>query len=303
MKPINNNAITDAAINLILPEDLEAIDRRVFDPKADELINRSVMATPSDLYPPFAETVTYQVAQESGAAKIINNLGTDYPYVDVGVLPITQQVYELGVGFRLTRKELRAARGLGIPVDTAKATKARKAAATLEQDLFFNGDATIKIVGLYNISGRATADADNGEWDTLTDGDGYKITADIRKAIATMHSLAGYRAKVLILHPNRYEDLSKTVSTNYDATVLERIKALGWFPGGIFTSHALDEDVMLILDNGEEQMRFPIIEDLTRLDLFPLSPSATMVPFEQRLVGPQVVFPKAVLTMSGLKSA
>lgn len=299
MKPINQVA-HDSIYSLIMPEDLEAIDRAIYAPKEAELVARQILSTPRGVYPEWADNVTVQVATETGAAKIQHQLATDYPLVDVGMTPKVLPVKDLAVAYTATTQELEKARALGIPLDAAKAAKARKEIAKKENSLVFNGDSDFNVEGLYNLTGKTSVTKVHGGWAALLDGAGYKIVEDVRKIKGAFAALE-MKAKALVLHADRYEDLEKTVSTNYDVTALQRIQTQNWFPGGIFVSTNLDDDTMLVIDNDPENVRLIILKDIYRGDTFALSPRVALFPFDERLVGVQAIFPKSVAIMTGIK--
>lgn len=298
MNPIGQYA-NDAVLSLITPEDLEVIESAVYEPKLAELVIRRLLPIPS-LYPEWAEQIGYRTSTDAGAARLGQAKNSDdWPLVEVGSTPKIQPVHDIILGFTLERGELLAARGLGIPVDATKASTLRRKIAEKENTLGFDGDTDFNMEGLYNLTGRLTPSLPNGGWAALTDGQGYKIVDDLRAVKSALAALDGYEPRALVMHPDRFEDMEKTVSTNYDITAIERVRNLGWFPGGIFVTSTVSNDKILVVDNRPEQIRLIIPSDLQRLPLFELTPTRALVPFVERFAGIQAIFPKSVAVATG----
>ncbi len=110
--------------------------------KARELIPVNTEADPAD------ETITYEVWEELGLAKIIAHASNDIPRVDVKATLVSSVIKMIAVGWGWTIKEAMKARKTGKPLNEKKATAARKAALREENRIAWLGDTDHNLPGL-----------------------------------------------------------------------------------------------------------------------------------------------------------
>jgi len=169
---------------LIRPQDLNAIDKRVYEPHASELKARSIFNVKTDI-PAGAKTYSYDVLTRSGAAKILAPGATDVPLVDADLTEETVKIYSIVAAFNISVQEVREAQMAGRPIDVTKADTVRKAIAEKENQVTFSGDKTHGIKGLTDAVGiqvYATPQNEAGTSTKWKDKTGKEIVADIRKA-------------------------------------------------------------------------------------------------------------------------
>lgn len=68
-------------MSLLRPQDLQAVDLKIYEQHQSELKARSIFKVKSDI-PAGAETYAYDVFKRSGAAKILAPGASDIPLVD-----------------------------------------------------------------------------------------------------------------------------------------------------------------------------------------------------------------------------
>jgi len=286
---------------VLYPRDLQSIDSTLYQPKESELIARRVFSLKTD-DPEWAETIGYDKQTRAGSAAILNLMASNLPFVDVDVTRAIQRVHTLATAWKLRFAEVEAARAAGKQLEPAKAAAARRYMAAEENSLAFNGDSGFNILGVFTSTDRLETSATNGDWDTLGETDGPKIVADIRKGRMAQNKLDGFDTQVLILSSENYEYLGYFMSDRYDITVLEYLRKVNWFPGGIYASSEISSTKIAMLDNRPEQVQLSIPKDMERLDPWKDSPFSTVIPVFQRISGLVVRFPQCISVVTGIQS-
>lgn len=290
---------------LIRPQDLEAIDNVVYEPKKEELIGRTLFSVKSDV-PAAAEVYGYDVITRSGSAKILAPGADDVPLVDADKCRHKVDIYSIANAIRYSIQELRQAQMAGVPIDSAKAEIARRAMAEKENRLIWHGDAKYDIPGVLNAEGIQTVAVDAGastqtEWAEKT---GKEIVADLRKARSLVNRLPGHNANTLVLTPAGMEALEMEYNANTDKTVLEFIRSQNWFSNIVATSDLEGQgvdgtDCFLVLDNSPSVIQILITMDIYRHPTEYKFPNYK-VPFEERLGGAVVRYPMAIVRGDGI---
>ena len=88
-------------MSLLRPQDLQAVDLKIYEQHQSELKARSIFKVKSDI-PQGAETYAYDVFKRSGAAKILAPGASDIPLVDADLERHTVNIYSIALGFNLT---------------------------------------------------------------------------------------------------------------------------------------------------------------------------------------------------------
>lgn len=291
---------------LIRPQDLNAIDKRVYEPHASELKARSIFDLKTDI-PAGAKTYSYDVMTRSGAAKILAPGATDVPLVDADLTEETVKIYSIAAAFNITVQEVREAQMAGRPIEVTKADTVRKAIAEKENQIAFSGDKTHGIKGLTDSVGIQVYATPKNEADASTkwkDKTGKEIVADIRKAKNMINKLNGHEADTLLLTPDSNEELEKTFNEYTQQSVLEYIKSQNWFKR-IETINDLKgkglagTDCFVVLDSSPDVVQLGIPLDIMRHPQEYAFPN-TKVPFEERTTGLIVRYPMAICRADGI---
>lgn len=291
---------------LIRPQDLNAIDKRIYEPHASELKARSIFALKTDI-PAGAETYSYDVMTRSGVAKILAPGATDVPLVDADLERHTVNVYSIAAAFNISVQEVRQAQMSGKGIDVTKADTVRKAIAEKENQIAFSGEAKYKIKGLTDAVGIQVYATPNNEADTSTkwkDKSGKEIVADIRKAKNMINKLNGHEADTLLLTPDSFEELEKTFNEFTQQSVLEYIKSQNWFKrietvNDLAKKGLAGSECFVVLDSSPSVVELGIPMDVTRHPQEHAFPN-TKVPFEERTTGLIIRYPMAICRADGI---
>lgn len=291
---------------LIRPQDLNAIDKRVYEPHASELKARSIFTVKTDI-PAGAKTYSYDVLTRSGAAKILAPGATDVPLVDADLTEETVKIYSIAAAFNISVQEVREAQMAGRPIDVTKADTVRKAIAEKENQVTFSGDKTHGIKGLTDAVGiqvYATPQNEAGTSTKWKDKTGKEIVADIRKAKNMVNKLNGHEADTLLLTPDSNEELEKTFNEYTQQSVLEYIKSQNWFKrietvNDLAKKGLAGSECFVVLDSAPDVVELGIPLDITRHPQEYAFPN-TKVPFEERTTGLIIRYPMAICRADGI---
>lgn len=300
------NTLSSRGDALIRPQDLNAIDRRVYEPNASELKARSIFSLKTDI-PAGAKTYSYDVLTRSGVAKILAPGANDVPLVDADLTEETVKIYSIAAAFNISVQEVREAQMAGRALDVTKADTVRKAIAEKENQIAFSGDGKYGIKGLTAAVGIQVYAAPQNEAGTSTkwkDKSGKEIVADIRKAKNVINKLNGHQADTLLLTPDSFEELEKVFNEFTQQTVLEYIRSQNWFQR-IETVNDLKgkgiggTECFVVLDTSPSVVQLGIPLDITRHPQEYAFPN-TKVPFEERTTGLIIRYPMAICRADGI---
>lgn len=291
---------------LIRPQDLNAIDKRVYEPHASELKARSIFSLKTDI-PAGAKTYSYDVLTRSGAAKILAPGATDVPLVDADLEEETVKIYSIAAAFNISVQEVREAQMANRPIDVTKADTVRKAIAEKENQVAFSGDKTHGIKGLTDSVGiqvYATPQNEAGISTKWKDKTGKEIVADIRKAKNMVNKLNGHEADTLLLTPDSNEELEKTFNEYTQQSVIEYIKSQNWFKrietiNDLAKKGLAGTECFVVLDSSPDVVELGIPLDITRHPQEYAFPN-TKVPFEERTTGLIIRYPMAICRADGI---
>lgn len=291
---------------LIRPQDLNAIDRRVYEPNASELKARSIFSLKTDI-PAGAKTYSYDVLTRSGVAKILAPGANDVPLVDADLTEEIVKIYSIAAAFNISVQEVREAQMAGRQLDVTKADTVRKAIAEKENQIAFSGEKDYSIKGLTDAVGiqvYATSQSAEKASTKWADKTGKEIVADVRKAKNMINKLNGHQADTLLLTPDSFEELEKVFNEFTQQTVLEYIRSQNWFQR-IETVNDLKgkgiggTECFVVLDTSPSVVQLGIPLDITRHPQEYAFPN-TKVPFEERTTGLIIRYPMAICRADGI---
>lgn len=292
---------------LIRPQDLNAIDNRVYEPHASELKARSIFALKTDI-PAGAKTYSYDVMTRSGAAKILAPGATDVPLVDADLTEETVKIYSIAAAFNISIQEVREAQMSGRPIEVTKADTVRKAIAEKENQVAFSGDKKHGIKGLTDAVGiqvYATPQNKGGTSTKWADKTGEEIIDDIIEAKSKVDMLNGHEADTLLLTPDAKKQLQKKVFNEFTKqTALQYLQSENMFKR-IETINDLKgkglagTDCFVVLDSSPDVVELGIPLDIMRHPQEYAFPN-TKVPFEERTTGLIIRYPMAICRADGI---
>lgn len=216
----------DANESIFFARELEYIKPQAYDVKRP-LLSALALIPISTEAGPGAETITYQVYDTVGMAKIISNYADDLPRADVKGKEVTTKVVGVGVSYGYSVQEIRAAVTAGKPLTARKMMAARKAHEEKINQLAWNGDAVTNLPGfltnvnipLYTIP--ATGTGATKTWSTKTPD---QILMDLNGMITTpsANSKNVHNATELWLPTAQYDLIARVPrSSTSDTTILE----------------------------------------------------------------------------------
>lgn len=144
---MNNKPVLDAAGQAFFQRELEYLIGRSYEKKFGELSFRNVLPISTEANPG-AETITYQMYEEVGQAKLIISAANDLPRADVTGKEHTVNVRTIGSSFGYTVKAIKSSQMAGKSLDQRKANAARRAVETTMNTLAWHGDDTAGIMGV-----------------------------------------------------------------------------------------------------------------------------------------------------------
>lgn len=292
---------------LIRPQDLNAIDKRIYEPHASELKARSVFSLKTDI-PAGAKTYSYDVMTRSGAAKVLAPGATDVPLVDADLTEETVKVYSIAAAFNISVQEVREAQMAGRQIEVTKADTVRKAIAEKENKIAFTGDAQHSIKGLTDSVGiqiyatPQNAGATSTKWKDKT---GDEIIDDLIEAKSKVDLLNGHEADTLLLTPEAKKYLQKKVYNEFTKqTALQYIQSENMF-ARIETINDLKgkglagTECFVVFDSSPDVVQLGIPMDIMRHPQEYAFPN-TKVPFEERTTGLIIRYPMAICRADGI---
>lgn len=292
---------------LITPQDLNAIDARIYEPHESELKARKIFVVKSDI-PEGAETYSYDVITRSGAAKILAPGATDVPLVDADLKRHTVNVYSIAAAFNISVQEVRQAQMAKRPIDVTKADTVRKAIAEKENQIAFNGDEKYNIKGLTNATGVQVYAVPQNKAGTSTkwkDKTGEEIVNDIIDAKGKVDKLPGHEADTLLLTTDAKLLLQKKVFNEFTKqTAMQYLQSEGFFKRietvEDLAGKGLDgTDCFVVLDSSPSVVELGIPMDITRHPQEYAFPNMK-VPFEERTTGLIIRYPMAICRADGI---
>lgn len=273
---------------MLSARDLEAIDKKVYEPKKEQLLARTLFSLKTDVHEG-AESYLYDVMTESGSAKIIANGADDIPLVDGDIESYSQPIFSIASAFAVTLQEQRAAAMTGQTIDTAKAGIVQRAIAEKENRLVFHGDKKHGLKGIINADGIQKTNFSK-KASELT---GKEFLEELRKAKALITNISGFAdARLMLLVPPTISDLlDKDFDDLTGKTVKEKLNDRNWFDK-IKTVTDLERDengkktdpCILIVEDSAETVEILLPKDISRLQE-EVSSFKIKVPYEERCGG------------------
>jgi len=260
---------------------------------------------------PGAENITYRMITMVGMAKIIANYSDDLPRSDAFTKEYSQKVKTVGTSFGFNTQEVRAAAMATKPLETLKASAARRAVREKENSIAWTGDDSHGIIGFLNNTNipvvAAPAGAGGTLWNTKTPDE---MLEDVSTLVSTIRTQSkGIHSGDTLLLPITQYTLITTLprSANSDTTVykfiLENdaygIKQIDWLNEltNAFVSGTKDGMVLYEKDPEVLENRIPL-----EMVIHPMQEKGLefLIPVEARNGGVVIRYPLACAFMTGI---
>jgi hypothetical protein len=247
------DAITPNA-SVFFARELEDIDSVLYEIKKKELVYRKFIPVNSRVNAG-ADTYTYRMFDKVGTAKIIADYADDLPRADVVGSEFTSRIKSLGTSFGYSTQEIRAASMNNVPLETWKASAARRAIHEQESEIAWRGNDDSNLPGFLNNVNIPITAAPTGSggftWALKTPDE---IIADFTLIITQVrkNSKKRFSADTALLPIDQWNIIATTkVSTASDTTILEYLTK----PGnsfGLSTIESIPDELELAFTGGTE---------------------------------------------------
>ena len=292
--------------------ELESIDAVLYEIKKKELVSRKFIPVNSRISPG-ADSYVYRMFDKVGMAKIISDYADDLPRADVFGEEFTSRIKSLGSSFGYSTQEIRAASMANVPLETWKASAARRAIHEQEEEIAWRGNADSGLPGFLTNENIPVVAAPTGAsgipWSDKTPDE---IIADftLLKTTVTVGSKKRFAIDTVLLPIEQYDHIATTPrSTTSDTTILEFLLK----PGNSFgfkTIESIADELDLAFTGGTEdgmigyENNSEVLEQIIPMEMNNLPVEARGLEFiidvESRHGGTVVRYPIACVFVTGI---
>ena len=292
--------------------ELEDIDAVLYEIKKKELVYRQFIPV-SNRVNAGADSYTYRMFDKVGMAKIISDYADDLPRADVFGNEYTSKIKSLGSSFGYSTQEVRAASMANVPLETWKASAARRAIHEQESEIAWRGNDDSGLPGFLNnvnIPITATPTGTGGFTWLLKTPD--EIIADVSLIITQVraNSKKRFSADTMLLPIAQWNIIATTPrSTTSDMTILEFLTK----PGnsfGLTTIESIPDELDSAFTGGTEdglivyEKNSEVLEQMIPLEMIthPVQERGFefVIPVESRHGGTVLRCPIACAIMTGI---
>lgn len=214
----------DANESVFFARQLELVKSRTRDIKYANL-NALRLIPVSNEGGPAVDKITYIAYDEVGMAKIVADYADDLPRADVKGTEYTANVRTLGDSYGYNLQEIRRAAAQGVPLQTRKASAARRAIDQAQDAIAWNGDTAYGLVGLLthpNITSGTVANDGTASSTLWTAKTGDQMVRDVGEMLTGIRVLTKdvEMADTVILPVSRMALLARTRLGDSNLTAL-----------------------------------------------------------------------------------
>jgi len=261
----------DAAQSAFLELQLEHLHAVAYDIRFPALKGRQFIPVDNSVNPG-AETVAYEQGDAVGRAKLMADRAEDTPNIDVFSVKFTRPIREIGAHYTMTRKEMMSSAMTGMPLDTKRSIKTRRAVEQVIDDVAAIGAPAFGIATGFTNDPTVPQQAAAALWTTLTPA---QIIADIGAAIARI-SAATEDTEIpntIVLPPDRWNLIATTQNSDAsDKTILDFILSSFRMITAVESWNRLQDAGtgssrrMVVYDRSPDQLHQDIPEEFTLLE-------------------------------------
>lgn len=238
MNEVKDPTRLDANESAFFKRQLEYIKRQTFDVLFKELKAFQLLPISNEA-PQGADQITWRQFEKIGFAKIVADYANDFPRADVISRENTVKVYDVGVSYGYSIREIRRSQMAGTRLDQRRAESARRSSDQKMNSIAWNGDSDYNIQGFIDAAGITEYTVPTGvsgiPWNVKTPDE---IIADMNGIVtAIIDSTNGVEAPDTMLMPiAQFELIATTRMTgDSDKTILgfflensRHIKTVDW---------------------------------------------------------------------------
>ncbi len=295
------------ADSLLFARQLDYVKTQTYNRKYPEMMGMKLVPVVTDT-PEWAETITVRVFDEVGIAKIISNYADDLPRSDVRAIERTVRVRTIGAAYGYNVNEVRAARALGVSLDTRKASSARRSVDQKLNRISFSGDPEYNMLGLLNNPNVALVIPVVGSWQNGA-RTGLEILSDLNAIFnAVLNQSNGvHRPNTLALPAVQYSIAStlpllgmpgQTAMSFWKQQHPEIMVEIVYETKGAGITN-VGSDVMFLYEKNEENIRHELVMPFSQMP--PQERNLEfVVPCMARSAGVAIEYPLAFAKMEGI---
>jgi len=277
---------------LFTQDDFLQIDNVLYTPKIEELPHRKIFGLNTS-YARYAKEIGYDYYKRTGSAKILASGGgaKDVPFVGESGGRVTQKAYTIANGIRYDTDEIEAiqakralGKGPAIQLDTLRVETARRYIFETECKIAFVGNANYGIKGIFDASfygtnlgtkeniGQGAYSGTAAQKRLWVNKTSREILTDLHTAMKTVQKNQYYKARVLVLPPEKYNLLALPFSDTGDSrTLLAWLNSEGMYFDQIVVTNQMAAtnngdtvDWFMVLDNDPTNVQLALLYDIER---------------------------------------
>ena len=301
----------DAIDPVIFKRQLEYVKSQTYDEKlADLPLFQGDLPISSEV-PEGATEMTWRSFKGIGAAKFISDYDQGFPRADIGGAELTRKVYDIGMGYGYSLKEIARAAKANIQLDTKRSAAAKRAVEEKLNAVALTGDTDRNIPGFISYPGVQ-------EYTVPTTGTGTTKTWSTKTADQILVDLYGILNTIVegtngIERPNTikmplasYNYIKQTPrSTLSDKTILQFFLennpgvSVGWW-NELKTAGAGSTKRMIAYVNDADHLSVEIPVTLKQHPEYQDGPLSYFIPMTAETVGTIVYYPLSVAFADGI---
>ena len=297
----------DAAQGIYMETELESMKSKAYQVEYPELMARQVFPAAQEVSHPGSQSVSYEMYDQVGMAKILHSYAQDLPAIEVEGSKYVRQVYTGAVSHSYSVDDIDAASMAGKPMSAMKMQAARRALLQLENKLAFKGDGDIP--SFFNNSNFTSHDADQ-KWDSSATAD--DVLDDLLAAQEAMVDASnGVELPDTLLLPQKQYSLLATMprSAQSDTTVLQFFLANSPYISTVLPVHECkgalgaavntSKDCAVMYKRSPEKLWLEVVKDVT---FMPAQEDGLMlkIPSYFKTAGVICPYPKSVCIVKGI---
>lgn len=191
-----DNGLFDAEVGYFVQRELEHLKSKSYDIEYADLMARQIFPVSNEVGP-VADTVVYDQYDGVAMAKIIEHYAKDLPRADVKRRQYRMPVFSSGISYGYTVQELRTGQATGKPLDARRAAAAVRGHEELVDQMAWEGDAELGLIGFFDNPNIPQTTAVNGglgssEWVNKTPSE---MLFDINDIFASVFELTKMKEK------------------------------------------------------------------------------------------------------------
>lgn len=209
----------DTVQSAFFKRQLEVIKGATYDEKLSDLKAFQLFPISSEA-PAGATEITWRSFKGYGFAKFIADYAKDFPKVDIGGTELTRKIYDIGVAYGYSIREIQRAALAGLDLESRRAKAARRAIEEKMSSIALSGDTNHNIPGFISYPGiteytvPATGTGVTKTWSTKT---ADQIIVDLYGILNTISegTYGKERANTILLPLAQYDLIRQTRASAY----------------------------------------------------------------------------------------